>query len=152
MASIRKRTWKTASGEPQTAWAVGQSATSGVGPILLVTHDGGATWDPRAAPVVMGLVAIQFVDASHGWAVGDGGEIIATSDGGETWRVQESAARDFKPWLVDVSFVKKTPLLSLAALRKHAELADMRVLAKGNRLSITPVTDAEWRFITEALV
>jgi predicted RNA-binding protein with PUA-like domain len=54
--------------------------------------------------------------------------------------------------LVDVKFVKKTPLISLAALREHAELADMRVLARGNRLSITPVTDAQWRFITERLV
>jgi predicted RNA-binding protein with PUA-like domain len=26
------------------------------------------------------------------------------------------------------------------------------VLAKGNRLSITPVTEAEWRFITKRLV
>jgi predicted RNA-binding protein with PUA-like domain len=43
-------------------------------------------------------------------------------------------------------------LIPLAALREHAELADMRVLAKGNRLSITPVTEAEWRFITKRLV
>ncbi len=50
--------------------------------------------------------------------------------------------------LVDVKFVKKTPLIWLAALREHAELADMQVLARGNRLSITPVTDAQWRFIT----
>jgi predicted RNA-binding protein with PUA-like domain len=54
--------------------------------------------------------------------------------------------------LVDVKFVKKTPLISLAALREHAELADMQVLARGNRLSITPVTDTQWRFITEHLV
>jgi predicted RNA-binding protein with PUA-like domain len=53
--------------------------------------------------------------------------------------------------LVDVRFVKKTPLISLAELRAHPELADMRVLAKGNRLSITPVTEEEWRFITERL-
>ena len=52
---------------------------------------------------------------------------------------------------LDVEFVKKIPLISLAELRKHRELADMRVLAKGNRLSITPVTEAEWRFITERL-
>ncbi|EJO53811.1 EVE domain-containing protein [Burkholderia multivorans] len=54
--------------------------------------------------------------------------------------------------LVDVRFVKKTPLVSLAALREHEELADMRVLARGNRLSITPVTRAEWKFITEKLM
>ena len=54
--------------------------------------------------------------------------------------------------LVDVKFVKKTPLISLAALREHEALADMKVLARGNRLSITPVTEAQWRFITEQLV
>ncbi|HDR9055362.1 TPA: EVE domain-containing protein [Burkholderia vietnamiensis] len=54
--------------------------------------------------------------------------------------------------LVDVRFVKKSALVSLAALREHDELADMRVLARGNRLSITPVTRAEWRFITERLM
>ena len=28
----------------------------------------------------------------------------------------------------------------------------MRLLARGNRLSITPVSDAEWAFITEQLM
>jgi predicted RNA-binding protein with PUA-like domain len=54
--------------------------------------------------------------------------------------------------LVDVVFKKKIPLIPLAALREHEELRDMRVLAKGNRLSITPVTEAEWRFITKRLI
>ncbi|KVR64036.1 EVE domain-containing protein [Burkholderia vietnamiensis] len=54
--------------------------------------------------------------------------------------------------LVDVRFVKKSALVPLAVLREHDELADMRVLARGNRLSITPVTRAEWRFITERLM
>jgi predicted RNA-binding protein with PUA-like domain len=54
--------------------------------------------------------------------------------------------------LVDVVFDKKCALISLAALREHDALADMRVLAKGNRLSITPVTEAEWAFITKRLM
>src|SRR3984885_14101569 len=53
--------------------------------------------------------------------------------------------------LVDVVFKKKIQLIPLAALREHDELADMRVLAKGNRLSITPVTTGEWSFITKHL-
>jgi predicted RNA-binding protein with PUA-like domain len=62
------------------------------------------------------------------------------------------SARETPRWmLVDVRFVKKTPLVPLAELRAHPELAGMRVLAKGNRLSITPVTEDEWRFITERL-
>jgi predicted RNA-binding protein with PUA-like domain len=53
--------------------------------------------------------------------------------------------------LVDVSFVRKTPLISIATLREHPQLEAMRVLAKGNRLSITPVSPQEWRYITEHL-
>ncbi|MBK7137295.1 MAG: EVE domain-containing protein [Rhodocyclales bacterium] len=56
-------------------------------------------------------------------------------------------------WLnVDVKLVKKTKLVSLAELRSHRELANMRTLAKGNRLSITPVDPAEWKFITQRLM
>lgn len=54
--------------------------------------------------------------------------------------------------LVDVRFVRKTPLISLAALREHPKLADMIVLRRGNRLSITPVTPDEWRVITQELM
>src|SRR5450432_2861609 len=42
-------------------------------------------------------------------------------------------------YLVDVKATKKTRLLSLAEMREAAELATMRVLRRGNRLSITPV-------------
>jgi predicted RNA-binding protein with PUA-like domain len=48
---------------------------------------------------------------------------------------------------VDVTFVKKTRLVSLAEMRAHRELATLRVLQRGNRLSITPVTPAEYAFI-----
>ena len=50
-------------------------------------------------------------------------------------------------WLRDVRFVKKTRPVPLAELRAHPELADMRLLARGNRLSIMPVTADEWAFI-----
>ena len=36
-------------------------------------------------------------------------------------------------------------------LRQHLELAEMRVLQRGNRLSITPVAGAEWCFICKRL-
>ena len=63
------------------------------------------------------------------------------------------ATRDNPRWVnVDVEFVKKTPLLGLAELRRHKELAGMRLLARGNRLSITPVDTGEWKFITTKLL
>jgi predicted RNA-binding protein with PUA-like domain len=48
-------------------------------------------------------------------------------------------------WLqIDVMLVEKTRLLSLAEMRGARELATMQVLRRGNRLSITPVSAAEW--------
>jgi len=52
---------------------------------------------------------------------------------------------------VDVKLVRKTPLLSLAAMREAPSLATMRVLERGNRLSITPVTADEWRAVLALL-
>ncbi|MEW6563080.1 MAG: EVE domain-containing protein [Pseudomonadota bacterium] len=55
-------------------------------------------------------------------------------------------------WInVDVQLVRKIALIPLAALRTHPELEHMRILQRGNRLSITPLDPAEWRFITEQL-
>ena len=53
---------------------------------------------------------------------------------------------------VDVQFCKKTRLVPLAELRTCPGLENMRILQRGNRLSITPVEPAEWRFITERLL
>ena len=52
---------------------------------------------------------------------------------------------------VDVQFVKKINIISLAELRLHPELEHMRILQRGNRLSITPIDPADWKFIVEKL-
>jgi len=63
------------------------------------------------------------------------------------------ATRDKPRWVcVDVRFVKKTRPVGLSELRRHKELAGMRLLARGNRLSITPVDPGEWKFITGKLL
>jgi len=54
-------------------------------------------------------------------------------------------------WHVDVRVTRKTRLLTLTELRRYDELADMRVLQRGNRLSITPVSAGEWNFIVRLL-
>ena len=55
---------------------------------------------------------------------------------------------DAPRWLlVDVQAVRKTRTLALPELRVIPALADMLVLRRGNRLSITPVTAAQWRVI-----
>jgi predicted RNA-binding protein with PUA-like domain len=48
---------------------------------------------------------------------------------------------------VEVKLVEKTRLISLAELRAAPELAGLITLQRGNRLSITPVARADWKFI-----
>jgi predicted RNA-binding protein with PUA-like domain len=53
--------------------------------------------------------------------------------------------------LVDVRALRKTRLITIGELRGNEKLADMIVLRRGNRLSITPITAGEWRIITGKL-
>ncbi len=62
------------------------------------------------------------------------------------------ARPDAARWLLrDVQALRKTRLLGLAELRQHPALAGMRLLQRGNRLSITPVTQEEWACLLELL-
>jgi predicted RNA-binding protein with PUA-like domain len=61
--------------------------------------------------------------------------------------------KDEPRWVnVEVRALRKTPLVPLAELRRHKALAKMVLLRPGNRLSITPVSAAEWRYITGKLI
>ena len=53
---------------------------------------------------------------------------------------------------VRVQAIKKTRLLTLAELRQSPDLQTLRVLTKGNRLSITPVTPPEWKTLQNLLL
>lgn len=56
-------------------------------------------------------------------------------------------------WLLrDVQALQKTRLIGLPELRATPELAEMVVLQRGSRLSITPVSEVHWRFITVRLL
>ena len=59
------------------------------------------------------------------------------------------AQRDKPVWLsVAVSFKQKfAAVLALDELRCYPDLADLALLRRGNRLSVMPVSPAEWRFM-----
>jgi len=60
------------------------------------------------------------------------------------------ATRETRCWMcVDVTFVEKTRLVSIAEMRTEKAPAGMLTLQRGNRLSITPVTDAEWKIVAK---
>jgi predicted RNA-binding protein with PUA-like domain len=59
---------------------------------------------------------------------------------------------DAPRWLLlDVQALRKTRLIGLPELRDTPELADMVVLKRGNRLSITPVSPEHWKLIIDKL-
>jgi len=65
----------------------------------------------------------------------------------------DAAAKKANPrWFnVDVRALRKVRLVALAELKAHKALAGMVTLRPGNRLSITPVTAAQWRYIVDKL-
>lgn len=64
----------------------------------------------------------------------------------------EKSTQETPRWVnVDVKLVRKTRLLSLKEMRETPELANLRILQRGNRLSITPVDPKDWEFILERL-
>ncbi|MDH4181540.1 MAG: EVE domain-containing protein, partial [Betaproteobacteria bacterium] len=81
-------------------------------------------------------------------------EVVASAHPDATQFDPESPYYDAKStrasprWLnVDVKLVEKTRLVALAELRAQPALADMVILRRGNRLSITPVTPSEWKAV-----
>ena len=64
----------------------------------------------------------------------------------------KDSKKDAPRWFnVDVRALRKTRLLSLEEMRKEKPLAKMVTLRPGNRLSITPVTESEWKTIATLL-
>ena len=115
-------------------WAVGtrnrgySGGTPTYVPVILVTVNGGATWQPQdasSAGADGGLGSVTFVDSSRGWAVGSSGTIIATSDGGATWGRQHG------------NVPSPTVTLKLTGLKSGAIKLGKRVTAKG---AVTPTS------------
>ncbi len=50
------------------------------------TADAGRTWTAFATGTQLPIHALAFIDDRHGWAVGALGTILATDDGGQSWR------------------------------------------------------------------
>lgn len=55
-------------------------------------------------------------------------------------------------YMVDIQFNVKLPrIITLEELRAYPELSNFKLLQKGNRLSVLPVSTETWEFITNLL-
>ncbi|MDY6794959.1 MAG: YCF48-related protein [Actinomycetota bacterium] len=82
---------------PDTAWAV---ALDG---LIVKTNDGGVNWEYQWSelqrqPDTPPLRGISVVDANVVWICGDGGAVLVTSDGGESWTLKNISvgSQDFR--------------------------------------------------------
>jgi photosystem II stability/assembly factor-like uncharacterized protein len=69
-------------------WVAGAPSTR-----IFHSPDDGQTWESIATGQTTPIRALTFVDAQHGWAVGDLGIILVTHDGGHTWHTQRSGGQ-----------------------------------------------------------
>jgi len=80
------------------AWAGARTVAVGEQGVVLLSDDLGRTSrQARQVPLSSTLTAVAFADAEHGWAVGHWGAILATADGGETWRIQRIDTAEDRP-------------------------------------------------------
>ncbi len=73
-------------------WVVGSISKRDrvIDSILVITNNGGETWQRQRAPSSSELIHIDFDNDRRGWIVGTGGTILNTTDTGETWTKQTS--------------------------------------------------------------
>jgi photosystem II stability/assembly factor-like uncharacterized protein len=64
-------------------WAVGRP-----GSLVLHTPDAGNSWEVQRTGHPLPLHGIYFANDKTGWAVGDLGTVLGTTDGGKTWTVR----------------------------------------------------------------
>jgi photosystem II stability/assembly factor-like uncharacterized protein len=69
---------------------------------ILLSNDG-ANWQQMPVPLQSNLNSIYFADEKHGWAVGHDASILHSSDGGQSWVIQQFLPELDKP-LFDVFF------------------------------------------------
>lgn len=75
-------------GQGDHVWVVGKPGT-----IIFHSPDQGATWKMQKSGQALPLHGVYFLDQLHGWAVGELGTIVATVDGGNTWKTQRQTGK-----------------------------------------------------------
>jgi photosystem II stability/assembly factor-like uncharacterized protein len=71
-----------------SAQTEGRAAATGLAGGVLLTSDGGSTWEPHTAPTAAGLFGVAW-SGSNGIVIGDRGEMFLTLDDGATWQRPE---------------------------------------------------------------
>ena len=79
--------------------------------MILHTVDGGKTWQRQKSGTDVYLFSIYFVDARHGWAVGDKSILLETRDGGANWSLHKIISASAKEMSAEEAVVSQDPVL-----------------------------------------
>jgi photosystem II stability/assembly factor-like uncharacterized protein len=115
------------------------------GSVLLHSPNGGGTWDVVKTKQPLPLNGVFFADDKQGWAVGELGAILATTDGGKSWTVQRRGGERAAVLCIHAR-ATGVPLETLAALG-----ADDGYLTTTVRVIASDPTTAAPTRATEAL-
>jgi photosystem II stability/assembly factor-like uncharacterized protein len=124
-------------------WAVGEDyaiAMGGDGQTAVYrTADGGQTWSHEDVHAIAGgLKHVFFVDAEYGWAVGQSGTIIHTTDGGVSWAAQTSGTN---AWLYSVQFVDRQTGWAVGDPLSKLQTVFLKTVDGGSSWSVKAVRD-----------
>ena len=87
--------------------------------LILATTDGGADWAPQTPPGTNYIYNGTFLSAKVGWVGGDVGQILHTTNGGQTWTVQSLPS----PWWGNVKMVRFADALHGWAVNDKGQVA-----------------------------
>jgi len=90
---------------------------------ILVSRDGGTSWEQVPVPTRSTLTGVCFADADHGWAVGHDSVILRTTDGGASWERVHWAPEDEAPFF-DVWFADAQHGVAVGAYGSYATTSD----------------------------
>jgi photosystem II stability/assembly factor-like uncharacterized protein len=105
---------------------------------ILISSDGGETWQQQQSPTRTMLTGVYFHDRNLGWAVGHDSAILRTTDGGVTWELVNWAPEDEAPFF-DVWFPDADNGIVIGAYGSFYETSD-----GGTTWSSRWISDDDW--------
>ena len=72
--------------DESNGWVVGE-----FGSVVFRTEDGGCTWEPVRTGISHALSSVRFIGTRVGWAVGERGTRLKTTDAGRSWQAEAVA-------------------------------------------------------------
>jgi photosystem II stability/assembly factor-like uncharacterized protein len=105
---------------------------------ILISSDGGDTWQQAEVPTRATLTGVDFHDRNLGWVVGHDSVIMRTQDGGVTWERVHWAPEDEAPFF-DVWFSDAENGMAIGAYGSYYTTSD-----GGTTWSFEPIGDTDW--------